>query len=339
MCDTDSSSANPFSLVSDTAQYTTPNHEHRPMSSGKSTVLRRTMDVVRRAVLPKLGAAAAIENLVSDFKMDAILFQGMPEKDMETILYQSTAFPTWLRHRLAEDKPSLSKSDLRGPSPIQNALILSEVVRSQALITLACWRHEIWNQDDIEILRLTLTLIASLLELDSLHRRIHADAHYDVSSNLLNWNGLREDIERRSLRLDKDHRAATLMLAYIPGLNEITSERGLHMGESALRQCINLLRTTIRPTDAIGRLSGNTFALWLDGGDRFAVAERAEKMTAHGVPLLIDPPAHLPIYLGLVCREAGATHETSDTLLERAAYALNMGLREGVKWRFSHEEP
>lgn len=189
------------------------------------------------------------------------------------------------------------------------------------------------------MLRTIVSTLCGLLELDALHRRVHAHTHYDISSNLLNWQGFHAEITRRCRRLDRDYKAATFMLAYIPGLDTLVSERDFQSFEDALTQSVTLLRNAVRPTDAISRLSGNTFGIWLDGGDRFAIAERAERMTAHGVPILINPPVHLPLHIGLVCREAGDNEATADTLLERATLALNTGLREGVKWRFSHEAP
>ena len=218
------------------------------------------------------------------------------------------------------------------------AMICRENIRSLEQMCLIVWRATPWSSQERQLCQAVCSLLAGFWELDSIHRRILLDSDYDISSNLLNWQGLKAEIERRTRRLDQEVMPATLIIARVPGLTELSKTRGFEAGEEALKQCVALLRKAVRPTDAIGRISNNIFGLWMDGGDRFAAAERAERMTAHGIPILIDPPVHLPLQLGLVSREANA-EETPETLLERGMLALREGVVENRKWRFSHEAP
>ncbi|GBR50113.1 hypothetical protein AA106555_0094 [Neokomagataea thailandica NBRC 106555] len=320
---------------------TFPNHEQTADMLGRPHWTNETLATallkIRSAILPRLGAAAALSYLNTLSKADMILFHGSTLSEHTPILHKTAALPQHLQQHLLS--LSCITSEVRRFRSIDNAVLISETIRSQSPLVLVCWQKQPWTQQDITVLKTILANLCGLFELDALHRRVHSNTHYDIASNLLNWKGLHAEITRRCRRLDRDNKAATFMLAYIPGLDNLLAKRSLESFENALEQCVALLRNAVRPTDAISRLSGNTFGLWLDGGDRFAIAERAERMTAHGIPLLLDPPAHLSLHIGLVCREAGAAHETADTLLERATLALNTGLREGVKWRFSHEAP
>ncbi len=303
-------------------------------SGSKSvTTLAAIVLALRKAIVPRLASAAAMEALLAPLAADGALLDTASPK---SFLFSSSALPTDIQSVLSTPT-SQARTDLfrAGASHV---MICRENVRSLKQLCLVVWRPEPWSPQEQQLCETVCSMLAGFWELDSIHRRILSDSDYDIASNLLNWNGLKAEIERRSRRLDQESMAATLIIARIPGLTELSKTRGFEAGEEALRQCTALLRKAIRPTDAIGRISNNTFGLWMDGGDRFAAAERAERITAHGIPILIDPPVHLPLQLGLVSREANA-EETPDSLLERGMQALQEGVAENRKWRFSHEAP
>lgn len=303
-------------------------------SGSKSvTILAAIVLALRKAIVPRLASAAAMEALLAPLAADGALLDTAAPK---SFLFSSSTLPTDIQSVLSTPT-SQARTDLfrAGASHV---MICRENVRSLKQLCLVVWRPEPWSPQEQQLCETVCSMLAGFWELDSVHRRILSDSDYDIASNLLNWNGLKAEIERRARRLDQEAMAATLIIARIPGLTELSKTRGFEAGEEALRQCTALLRKAIRPTDAIGRISNNTFGLWMDGGDRFAAAERAERMTAHGIPILIDPPVHLPLQLGLVSREANA-EETPDSLLERGMQALQEGVAENRKWRFSHEAP
>ncbi|GAD11236.1 hypothetical protein GFGA_1d0162 [Gluconobacter frateurii NBRC 103465] len=302
-------------------------------------VIRKVLTAMRQAILPRLGIAAALTVLQEELQADTLLFSSfMPPTD-DSILHKSAPFPQGLQERLQENTFVPSLAAVRFSADAKYAVLICEAIRSQSPLGLICWKKTLWSQEDIALLQTVMSLIAATQEHDALHRRVLEECHYDLASNLLNWDGLKDEMKRRTPRLDRECLPATLMVAYVPGLTDITQNIGFQAGEEALIQCIALLRKAVRPTDAIARLSGNTFALWMDGGDRFAMAERAERMTAHGIPLLIDPPMHLPLYIGLISREPNDQDSSPELLLERATQALHDALDEQKKWRFSYEAP
>jgi diguanylate cyclase (GGDEF)-like protein len=81
----------------------------------------------------------------------------------------------------------------------------------------------------------------------------------------------------------------------------------------------------VRPTDLVGRLGGDTFAVWLSGADHMTAAERAEALRL-GVPeavvTLTGPsPSPLGISIGIAARNADGG-ETVDMLMRRAQRAM-----------------
>lgn len=303
-------------------------------SDNKSvTTIAAIVMALRKAIVPRLASVAAMEALLAPLSADGALLDTAAPKNA---LFSSSALPTDIQSVLSR-ATSQARTDLFQASA-SHVMICRENVRSLKQLCLIVWRPEPWSAQEQHLCETVCAMMSGFWELDSIHRQILSDSDYDIASNLLNWNGLKAEIERRVRRLDQEAMAATLIIARIPGLTELSKTRGFKAGGEALRQCTALLRKAIRPTDAIGRISNNTFGLWMDGGDRFAAAERAERMTAHGIPILIDPPAHLSLQLGLVSREADA-EETPDSLLERGMQALQEGVAENRKWRFSHEAP
>ncbi|MBS1102611.1 diguanylate cyclase [Gluconobacter sp. Dm-62] len=296
-------------------------------------ILAAVTTALRKAIVPRLASAAAMEALLAPLAAEGAL---QDTANPKSLLYSSSPLPSDIQNVLSTSTSQTGTSVFRAGT--RHALICRENIRSLKQLYLVVWRAEPWSIVDQQLCQTVCSLLTGFWELDSIHRRILIDSDYDISSNLLNWNGLKAEIERRARRLDQETMPATLIVARVPGLTELSKTHGFEGGEDALRQCVALLRKAVRPTDAIGRISNNVFGLWMDGGDRFAAAERAERMTAHGIPILIDPPVHLPLQLGLVSREANA-QETPETLLERGMQALQEGVAENRKWRFSHEAP
>lgn len=296
-------------------------------------ILAAVTTALRKAIVPRLAAAATMEALLEPLAAEGAL---LDTANPNTLLYSSSGLTDDIQAVLSASLTQTGTIVFRAGT--RYAMISRENIRSLEQMCLIVWRATPWSSLERQLCQAVCSLLAGFWELDSIHRRLLLDSDYDISSNLLNWQGLKAEIERRTRRLDQEVMPATLIIARVPGLTELSKTRGFEAGEEALKQCVALLRKAVRPTDAIGRISNNIFGLWMDGGDRFAAAERAERMTAHGIPILIDPPVHLPLQLGLVSREANA-EETPETLLERGMLALREGLAENRKWRFSHEAP
>jgi diguanylate cyclase (GGDEF)-like protein len=86
-----------------------------------------------------------------------------------------------------------------------------------------------------------------------------------------------------------------------------------------------LLSGTLRPTDLIGRLVGDSFAMWLGGADHMTAAERAETLR-HAVPEAVaaitgQTDHSVGISIGIAAHSLN-TGETVDMLIRRADHAL-----------------
>ena len=210
-------------------------------------------------------------------------------------------------------------------------------------VVLMLWREERrdWIDGDPELVSAFLAALGSVLEHDQVQRELARHSGADTLTGLLNRDSFVTEVNRRLDRLDAEGLAATLMVVGLDRFREINQRSGPESGDDVLRQAAHILRDAVRPTDLVARLGGDVFALWLDGADQFAAAERAEVMCQQGITIKLGLPASEPLSLhvsvGLATRPC-RSFETIDGLLEQAHAALGaIKLAGGGRWHFYNE--
>ncbi len=206
-------------------------------------------------------------------------------------------------------------------------------------VVLMLWRDDQrdWLAGDADLAAAVLATLGGVLEHDQVQRELARRSGADTLTGLLNRDSFALEIERRLDRLDAEGLAATLMVVGLDRFREINESRGHETGDEVLRQASHILRDTVRPTDLVARLGNDVFALWLDGADQFAAAERAEAMCQRGVPVMLDEALQLRVSVGLSTRPS-RSDETIDSLLEQAHAALGaIKLAGGGRWHFYNE--
>ena len=224
-------------------------------------------------------------------------------------------------------------------------LILSATAtRFSDPIVLVLWRDagREWLDGDPELVAAFLMTLGSVLEHDQVQRELARHSGADTLTGLLNRESFVTEVGRRLDRLDAEGLAATLMVVGLDRFREINERNGPETGDDVLRQAAHLLREAVRPTDLVARLGGDMFALWLDGADQFAAAERAETLCQGGITATLGEPATEPVMLrvsvGLATRPC-RSFDGIDALLEQAHAALGaIKLAGGGRWHFYNEE-
>ena len=224
-------------------------------------------------------------------------------------------------------------------------LILSATAtRFSDPVVLVLWRDagRNWLDGDPELVSAFLMTLGSVLEHDQVQRELARHSGADILTGLLNRDSLVTEVGRRLDRLDAEGLAATLMVVGLDRFREINERNGPEIGDDVLRQAAHLLRDAVRPTDLVARLGGDMFALWLDGADQFAAAERAETMCQGGITVTLGEPATEPVLLrvsvGLATRPSRSL-DGIDALLEQAHAALGaIKLAGGGRWHFYNED-
>ncbi len=101
---------------------------------------------------------------------------------------------------------------------------------------------------------------------------LHAVAATDPLTSLLNRRGLSQHLERELRRLRRDRRPLSLVLGDLDHFKSINDSFGHDVGDRALVQVSDLLRSHARrPGDCVARLGGDEFLLLLADCDEQAV--------------------------------------------------------------------
>ena len=336
----------PDGVLPSTSEDTATNAWQAPLLPGETHLLDSVIGALRQTILPHIALVSAATNLFELLDCEGALLGDLDLQNVMVptaverlkVLHGPAAFPREISTLLESDGPSGETGTARILRKPYDILLTRENIRSRGRIALMLWRTRPWTTADAQAATTICKIFAAYVELDGVHRHLLQTSPFDVTTGLLTWQGFTESVVRRMPRLDREHLAATMMVVRIEGLSSISETRGFEIEEEALSQSVALLSNAVRPSDVMARLSSNVFVFWLDGGDRFAAAERAERITAHGVPIIVDPPIHLAAHIGLVCREPGMT-DPPEMFLERALQALNEVPGQDKLWCFSHEAP
>ena len=211
---------------------------------------------------------------------------------------------------------------------------------------LALWREpggRPWGDEDHLLASSATGIVRMVLENEAVQREMARQARTDPLTGLLNRRAFLEEMTRRIDRLDRESLPGTLMFVDLDHFKRLNDGFGHDVGDDALRLAGELLRRTVRPADLVARFGGDEFAVWLDGADPFAAAERADalrregpQMLAHLVP---DGSLRLTMSIGIASRHPGSGEEI-DQLIQRADKAMYEVKRGGRdNWRVSQEEP
>jgi diguanylate cyclase (GGDEF)-like protein len=156
-------------------------------------------------------------------------------------------------------------------------------------------------------------------------------ARTDPLTGLLNRRAFIDEMARRVDRLEREAQPGTLMFVDLDHFKALNDCRGHDIGGDALFITASLLRATVRPADLVAWLGGDEFALWLDGADEFATAERAESLRIEGQALAHLSGEHelpLTMSIGITTRWPGQGEEI-ETQLNRTDQATYEVKRAG----------
>lgn len=205
---------------------------------------------------------------------------------------------------------------------------------------LALWREpesRSWDADERILASSAAAIVRVVLEHEAIQREMARQARTDPLTGLLNRRAFMDELSRRFDRLEVDGLPGALVFVDLDNFKLLNDSRGHDVGDAALQTAAQVLRSSVRPTDLVARFGGDEFALWLDGADELAAAERAEHLRTAGPAALAQfaAPGVPPITfsIGVAGRWPGRG-EQADALLQRADRAMYAVKRGGRgNWR------
>ncbi|QHI95348.1 diguanylate cyclase [Aristophania vespae] len=321
--------------------------------SGKKDIFSALLEALRTSVTPQQGIRTASDLLFRSFNSQGAILRSYNISEEAELTFEENVTPfhdpfgmasslsgfidqTIMKHLTA---PGVPKEDIFTFNVEElEALVTYQALRQNEWVILLLWREKAWHNSEKKIVSYFWKTVALILEMENIYLTAIKRTLHDPATGALTWEGLKERISRSFPRLDRDGLAGTLILIQINGLSSLSKAHGPDIEDRALGHSISVIKHAVRPTDSIGRIGGSLFALWLDGADRFASAERAEVMTRHGIMLPFLKHTTLSLQMGLACREADSP-DTIEDLLEQATLALRKTTsdKKGRPWYFAHQ--
>ncbi len=224
----------------------------------------------------------------------------------------------------------------------RHPLLCSMRTRFGPAAALAIWRRlgrPGWREDERLLAAAVAAALRGVIEQDSIQREITDHSRTDVLTGLLSRRCFFEEARRRFDRLDRNGQPATLIILDLDDFRLLNERVGQDRGDEALCRAAAFLRDTFRHTHLVCRTAGDEFAVWLDGADVFAAAERAEWLCRSGITVRFDHVTwRRGISIGLASRPARSL-EDLESLCRRAGSAMHFAKQSGKGvWRASQQE-
>ena len=223
-------------------------------------------------------------------------------------------------HTIQQREPLIVEDALLDPRFASSPLVLGPPhIRSYAGIPLRtpdgynvgslCAMHNVprtFTPAEIAILGNLAKVVSDQLELRLI-------AQHDFLTGALTRRGFVDQAEREIARSHRYGRPSTLVMLDVDHFKSVNDTYGHAAGDQVLHQLAELAVTTLRPSDVLGRLGGEEFALLLPettAEDALAVAERL-RLALAGYPIRLSDDRTLRITASL-----GIATWAGDTMVE-----------------------
>lgn len=169
----------------------------------------------------------------------------------------------------------------------------------------------------------------SIAELRDELAQVKSLVHQDPLTGTLNRRGIDEAFRREAARADRKAAPICVALLDLDDFKRLNDTHGHAVGDAALRHVAEVIRSTLRPNDQLGRYGGEEFVLLLPDtrlDETATVLARVQRELAR-MPLPCTPRAQaITFSAGAAQRGAG---EALEALVERADAALYGAKRAG----------
>jgi diguanylate cyclase (GGDEF)-like protein/putative nucleotidyltransferase with HDIG domain len=228
---------------------------------------------------------------------------------------------------------------------LQSALVCPLIVHDRFIGTLAVYHTEpsFYRDDHRRLLDRVSEQAAAVIHNSIVFEQTQEDSLTDPLTGLPNTRFMFVHLSRELARADRLKAEVTLMVMDLDDFKEINDTYGHHVGDLALREVANVLRTAIRPYDICVRYAGDEFIVVLSGcGRDEAENKRAElQRTVDSVELEVRPDLRIPMLISAGAAVFPHDGETYETLLAKADSRMyrDKSQRKAARARLRATEP
>ncbi len=313
----------------------------------RSEALDHILWGMRQEVLAPRMMQVALDSLVTAIGLEGAAVMDLPAGGTHPrVLHQTAASPLPVMAAAYELLACAGTEAASAAGAEGRSVLMCPCRRGHGEITgLFVWRQpggRAMDKDDLALCGSASAMIRMILEHEHVQQELALQARTDPLTSLLNRRAFLHEVAKRIDRLERDGLPATLLFIDVDHFKVINDCHGHEVGDEALCRVARLLRATVRPADLIARFGGDEFAVWLDGADELAAAERAETLRREAPFALSHDDDRMPLKMtlstGIATRWPGRD-EDIEVLIQRADQAMYKVKRAGRgHWRLHRPE-
>ncbi len=134
-----------------------------------------------------------------------------------------------------------------------------------------------WAQTELHLTQLSEVQVQLITELDQAQK----EAKIDGLTELWNQVTIKDILRRAHHRHLLQQMPYSIMMVDIDNFKSINDTHGHPFGDQIIRAIADDLRTTLRPTDAVGRYGGDEFLIILENCPHHRAEELSQRILAH----------------------------------------------------------
>ncbi|QNP47650.1 GGDEF domain-containing protein [Diaphorobacter aerolatus] len=161
---------------------------------------------------------------------------------------------------------------------------------------------------------------------NELLHKLHHAARHDALTGVLGRNTFIEQCAHWLQTLGLEQHSAAVLMIDLDNFKGVNDTHGHAAGDELLREFTRLVMLHLRPSDLLGRMGGEEFALMLPNVSREEAREVAERLCdatrRHVFTFNDEVPLHVTVSIGVVHQDAPPRHAMIEQLLREADHAL-----------------
>ncbi len=194
----------------------------------------------------------------------------------------------------------------------------------QGVISIRSPARHSYTKKEVETVRAIGAYVAVAVENSRLFETVQSLASTDSLTGLVNRRVLTEAIAREFERFGRYGSQGSLMMVDIDHFKRVNDKHGHAAGDTVLRAVAQTLAGAVRPLDAVGRIGGEEFGLFLPETELDGAAVLAERLRGEveGLRVALDGAGEVGVTVSVGVTSFRAEDPNWESALGRADAAL-----------------